>query len=309
MMWAGQDTVGRTVRIVGIDMKAVVAVDLMSAFVPALHLYKNLGFESPEASFINVVEPVLPDASFPELAASQPLTQILEELKAAGQEALERAVQEFPGAAKRVVLGHAAASIMELAESEGADLVVVGSQQKSLIESFFSGSVTRALTTHCKCSVLVGKTGSQASPGLTVVVTHDLSEYSQRAIHRFVEMAPRGIDRIVLLTADTTDPSIIAVVERIDPKMAGETHDAIENSIAQQLLTVKADLDSVCRNVELVVSEGSANKVIEQTMTSVNADLLVMGAHGHGFFEKLFIGSVALHQVVRTPHNVLLMRA
>lgn len=296
---------GRIVR----QMEAVVAVDLMEAYVPAVGLFKALAFPSPSLSFINVVEPVLPDSSFPELSAAQPLTQIIDDLQAAGQEALERAVLDWPGATRHVVLGHAASSIIEHADKQHAEVVVIGSQRKSLLESLFSGSVAQGLTSHCPKSVLIGKVPVKADAGLTVVVTHDLSDYSTRAIEKFINMNPQGIARIVLLTADTTDPSIVAVVERIDPAMAGETHDVIKASIDQGLVDMASKLSRICPQVETVVSEGDVNKVIDETMKDVSADLLVLGAHGHGIVERLMVGSVAFHQVVRTTHNVFLVRA
>ena len=40
-----------------------------------------------------------------------------------------------------------------------------------------------------------------------------------------------------------------------------------------------------------------------------NADLLVLGAQGHGFLERLTTGSVSLDQAVARPYSVIVMRA
>jgi nucleotide-binding universal stress UspA family protein len=53
----------------------------------------------------------------------------------------------------------------------------------------------------------------------------------------------------------------------------------------------------------------SVNDAIKQTMQEFNAQLLIVGAHGHGFFERMMLGSIALHQVVAEPHSVLVLRA
>jgi nucleotide-binding universal stress UspA family protein len=56
-----------------------------------------------------------------------------------------------------VVRGHAADAIVRFAESEGADLVVVGPHGHSRIARFFLGSTSDRVSEHCHCSVLIVK--------------------------------------------------------------------------------------------------------------------------------------------------------
>ena len=51
--------------------------------------------------------------------------------------------------------------IVEYAKAWGADLIVVGSCDKSRLEKFFVGSVSRSVVEHARCSVLIAKTGAQ----------------------------------------------------------------------------------------------------------------------------------------------------
>ena len=44
-------------------------------------------------------------------------------------------------------------------------------------------------------------------------------------------------------------------------------------------------------------------------MRTANADLLVIGAEGHSFVERLSVGSVALDEVSNSEFSVLVMRA
>jgi nucleotide-binding universal stress UspA family protein len=53
--------------------------------------------------------------------------------------------------------------IVEYAKEWGADLIVVGSCDKSRLEKFFVGSVSRSVVEHAPCSVLIAKTGAQQS--------------------------------------------------------------------------------------------------------------------------------------------------
>jgi len=53
--------------------------------------------------------------------------------------------------------GDARSMIVEHAKEWGADLIVVGSCDKSRLETFFVGSVSRSVVEHAPCSVLVAK--------------------------------------------------------------------------------------------------------------------------------------------------------
>jgi len=290
-------------------MKTVVGVDLAGAFEPALQLFRQLKFEGASMHFLNVVEHILPDGSFPELGVMHPIAQILDDLSKAGKVLLERTGGEWPGSTSQVAFGGAARCLVDCSDDQSADLLLVGSQEKSILESFFAGSVTKVLSTSCQKSVLIGKHAPRSTGGLTVVIAHDMSEYCDKALEEFIKWAPKGISRIILLTADTTDPSLVAVVERIEPSMAGETLDIIQSKINNRQAEIAERLSVLGARVELVVTPGSPKQAIHDAMKDSDADLLVLGAHGHGLLERLVVGSLALHEVVREPFNVLLMRA
>ena len=56
-----------------------------------------------------------------------------------------------------VVHGHAAAEILRFAETEQADLVVLGRQGHSRVARFFLGSTTDRVSEHCRCAVMIVK--------------------------------------------------------------------------------------------------------------------------------------------------------
>ena len=56
-----------------------------------------------------------------------------------------------------LVRGHAADAIVQFAESEGVNLVVVGPCGHSRIARFFLGSTSDRVSEHCPCSVMIVK--------------------------------------------------------------------------------------------------------------------------------------------------------
>jgi len=56
------------------------------------------------------------------------------------------------------------------------------------------------------------------------------------------------------------------------------------------------------------VEEAHPNEAIQNAMKETEADLLILGAQGHGFWDRLAIGSISFHQAIAEPHSVLLLR-
>jgi nucleotide-binding universal stress UspA family protein len=78
-----------------------------------------------------------------------------------GEKSLEAAVSRVKDARREVSGsvedGHPAEIILDLAESEGADLIVLGRRGISGVERFLMGGVSSSVVSHSKCDVLVVK--------------------------------------------------------------------------------------------------------------------------------------------------------
>ncbi len=57
----------------------------------------------------------------------------------------------------KVAIGDPAAEIIEVAEKEKADLIVIGSRGLGTIKGVFLGSVSQKVTHHAKCPVMIVK--------------------------------------------------------------------------------------------------------------------------------------------------------
>jgi nucleotide-binding universal stress UspA family protein len=85
----------------------------------------------------------------------------------AAQDHLEALAASFTQGGKRVSTeirrGEPAPGLLDVAQEQGADLIVVGAQGLSAIERFFMGSVSENVLRHAHCSVLIVK--NQKQPG------------------------------------------------------------------------------------------------------------------------------------------------
>jgi nucleotide-binding universal stress UspA family protein len=86
---------------------------------------------------------------------------LADQLRAEGQQILEKGAEAIAaqGYQVRQVFreGDPATEILELAQSEGVGLIVVGSHGRTGMRRFLLGSVSDKITTHAPCSVLVIK--------------------------------------------------------------------------------------------------------------------------------------------------------
>jgi nucleotide-binding universal stress UspA family protein len=195
-----------------------------------------------------------------------------------------------------VTFGRAAHEITSVADREAADLIIAGSGHKGSLETFLMGSVTRALVVEAKRSVLVGKRAMSAGDKVSAVLATDHSEYADRCVDLLVRLAPAGLGKVTIVSADTSDKEVRSVTTEY------------EGALRSRNEIVAGKLAGLGCDVEALVLQGSANEVIDAAMEKTGADLLILGAHGHGFLERLLMGSTAMHMVANSPWNVLVLR-
>jgi nucleotide-binding universal stress UspA family protein len=281
-------------------MKAVVGVDVAGLYEPALNLLGRLAFPSVELNLIHADVPIGMETpqSFvwtPEVFAIQ--NDIDDRILLDAQEAAAR--NGLTTTKSEKLIGSPSGLLLNRADEIHADLVVIGSSEMSRFGCFFFGSVGRALAIGSSQSFLIAK-GKVAEEGkLRVVFATDHSEYADSALRLLIKLKPKGIEKLTLLTA-------------IDKDMlfGGEESatDAFTSYMSAKSEHDVRHLQEEGITADYVVVHGECGDAVESHMKNVGADLLILGAQGHGFLERLFIGSAALQQVVATDHSILVLR-
>lgn len=291
-------------------MKALVGVDLEDTYKGAETLCKRLDFQNQKWIFANVA-PLL-SAYSPGLSPVMiPVADATDALHNAGRKALEEA-REIAGVEEIECLeliedGNTAAALMRIAEERDADLIVAGSGKPRKGFLWTLGSVSRALSYGAKQSLLVSKQGIGGDGPLHAVFATDHSQYAKCALETLIEWAPRGLRRIDVLTAYDTGKETLALLRASTQVQLDFDRWVFENcrkeseAAAQQLRTIAPE-------VQIIIQQGRPNEVIAEVMKETGADLLILGAQGHGFVQRLLVGSTSLHQLVAEPYPVLLIR-
>ncbi|MFN7171640.1 MAG: universal stress protein [Fimbriimonadaceae bacterium] len=292
-------------------MKIVLGVD-HEHFWNAVDLLKRLKFEPATIDAVHVVEG-FGAASLPSRSASRlPIHHVNQHLETQGRSKLDKAVESlrhFGYPVETAILhGHASKAILEYAGTQRADLIALGSPPKSSFVANMYGSVSKAVVTSAERSVLIAKNKRDKQDPVRAIFATDHSDYCQRCAEKLIEMNPVGIEEITVLTASRIDmdllksalPGIQHDFDDVEAAITEEIEEANEK-IAQQFANAGLRAKSVFVRTEF-------HEAVETAMRDQKADLLIMGAKGKGFWDRIRLGSNTLHQALNTSNDLLVLR-
>ncbi len=196
-----------------------------------------------------------------------------------------------------ILRGEPAAALVHRAGPD--DLLVVGTRGYGAIRDWLMASVSCGCAANAKCPVVVVPSSVEPAMPKRVVVGVDGSENSHRAVRWALEHVPDSSPVRVVTAWDTP------VLYGYDP-MVFDTKD-YEEAARKRLADVCDSLTGSgldCDRLETVTVRGDARTVL--TRESENADMLVVGSHGHGGILHMMMGSVA-SSLVHQPKCALVV--
>jgi nucleotide-binding universal stress UspA family protein len=182
------------------------------------------------------------------------------------------------------------------AETDGADLLVVGTSQgrhSTALAAIRSAHLPVACVPYTR-----GDTAPRAlAPVRTVLVATDLSPLGNAAVQEAYRLLLRGGGDVVLFHAAEPGPL------ELDPARRAE----LENRL---LALVPHDVDVYgIRTRTSVVADRSAGEAIIKAVRRIGPDLVVMSSHGRSGLRRVARGSVAEHVTRAAPTPVLVVPA
>lgn len=135
--------------------KIAVGVDFSASAQAALAVARQR-FPGAALKLIHVVDAragAIPDFSTGGSVPVMPDVQVLNELSASDERQLDKLA--LPGEEEEIVMGDPAATLVEAAQTWGADLLVVGSHAQGVLAHFFEGSVAEAVQRRASIPVLI----------------------------------------------------------------------------------------------------------------------------------------------------------
>ena len=237
--------------------------------------------------------------------------------------ALEAAVTDLAGmpALHRIerrleVSSSAAFGLHDLAEVEGADLIVLGASHRGTVGRAVLGTVTDRLLHGASCAVAVAPDGHarREHRELEVVgVAFDGSPEARLALRCAHELAARADAALRILTVLEPIPPVL---ERWIPLPGLEGQELIEREAAlerqQQAATetvgeaVQELIGEVDTKPSILRADNAAQALLDAAVAD-RVDLLVLGSRGYGPVRRTLLGSVSVAVVRAAPVPVLVV--
>lgn len=146
---------------------------------------------------------------------------------------------------------------------------------------------------------------------MRILITTDGSDFSKAAVEKCCQMVVKPEDTAI---------KIVSVYELTLPldvfPAPTDFSERLENSAREQAEEFAEQAAAMIReyfpdsNIDLTtqISTGAPEQVLVETAKDWSADLVVVGSHGRGFWERMLLGSTTDALVHHAPCSVLVVR-
>ncbi len=190
--------------------------------------------------------------------------------------------------------------IVDLADAEICDLIIMGRKGTGRLEKTLVGSTTARVIGHSRRDVLVVPENARIGWNKILVAT-DGSRYSRMAVERAIDFAKSYGGQL----------RAVSVVD-VPPEFYAEAPNAVDDMIAR----AKEYVDDISKQaahagvkVQAFVGEGEAYRIITDLARREDVNVITMSSHGRTGLRRLLMGSVAEKVIGLAPCPVLVVRS
>jgi nucleotide-binding universal stress UspA family protein len=232
---------------------------------------------------------------------AQTYQQLLEDDRRDALQKLEALVRERAGgvaADVRVEDGPPAPRILDVAERDGADLVVVGTHGRAGLDRLLLGSVAEHVVQLARRPVVTVRPGSAGVEGSglgRILFPTDFSDTAQQAwpwVRALADATGAAVELLHVVRAVVTD-------QAVDPAILARAAELIRQDAHRQADAFIAGCGLPAGRVVVHVASGVEAEQIAHFAAARRVDLVAMGTHGRTGLVRLALGSVTrrvLHQ-------------
>ena len=210
-------------------------------------------------------------------------------------------------------MGRPSESLVALARREGADLIVVGTHQRSGASKWWYGSVSQKVIHDASVSVLCVPTSAVAAVTIPevrrVLAPTDLSEVGISAIRHAYSMVPAGGTVYLLHVLEPLGGTPPLYAQYLHPSPT-PVHSPEQERLAEELrglIPPEAAARGITTRVE-VVHGRKVSEAITQAAERFGCDVICLATHGRAGLTKALAGSVAQEVLQGSTRPVLLVR-
>jgi nucleotide-binding universal stress UspA family protein len=190
--------------------------------------------------------------------------------------------------------------IVDLADADNCDIIVMGRRGLKKIDRTLVGSVTARVIGHTQRDVLVVPGGTTLGWKKILVAT-DGSKYSVIAINKAIDFAKAYGGSLVVLS-----------VVDVPTEFYAEAPKAVEDMIRtarEYTAAVKKQAEADGVKSESYVGEAEAWEAIVKLANDQDVNMIVVGSHGRTGLRRLLMGSVTEKVIGHAPCPVLVVKS
>jgi nucleotide-binding universal stress UspA family protein len=209
-------------------------------------------------------------------------------------------------------IDHAVDGILNVAEREQVDLIVIGSRGLTGIKELFLGSVSQGVLHHAHCPVLIACGAGdlcEESGFQHILLAADGSEGAHKAAIAAVNLCQKFAGTLTVLNAFEPLPSLVNIPDDGSDPVADPAPDLYSRQVLNR---VRKDVECTAQETGVTCTfrqeRGRAEETILRFAREQGSDLIVMGSRGLGGFKRLLLGSVSNHVAHHAPCPVLIVR-
>jgi len=196
--------------------------------------------------------------------------------------------------------GEPFSKIVQVAEDENCDLIIMGRKGFTHLERELIGGVSARVIGHTSKDVLITPEDSTLSWQHLLLAT-DGSMFSDAAVRRAFDIATSRKAKLTVVCAVDTNEEFFSQALHIVEQLIEQ---------ARQVVDMVAE-EAKARGIEVstVVRDGEPHQVITDTAKEAGATMIVMGSHGRKGLTRLLMGSVTEKVIGYTSCPVLVSHA
>lgn len=148
---------------------------------------------------------------------------------------------------------------------------------------------------------------------MKVLIATDGSKFSLAAVKKAAGMLPNTAEtEIKILSvyehAVLTSGEPFGVLAEYHQEAENLSRKVSENAVADAAALLAEAVPAAKFSVSTEIGRGNSARVILEFAAEWNADVIVMGSHGYGFWERNLLGSVSDSVVHHAPCSVMIIR-
>ncbi|NDC36707.1 MAG: universal stress protein [Proteobacteria bacterium] len=206
-----------------------------------------------------------------------------------------------------LVSGFTVSALLQEASRLSTNLLVVSVRPRSRLEQLLTQSITGTLIHKAPQSLLIARGNFQRDQRIRALIATDHSEYCTHALERLIQFAPRGLAAATVVSCFSAQlRRALASADEVAAQHEKARWSAHLEGQNQRVLRL---LEPLGVPIESLVATQTPGDIIPKLIEEQGYNLLILGAHGHGFFERLGIGSVTHELFSKTNCSLMVLRS